>query len=317
MPRPLALLIICVALAAVAQSPHFPPPGWAYVIKPNTAAAPPDTKPRHVPNSAATFSPAQVQDPFTPPDWHPTSHPPAPDIVMQGRQPALLDCGYCPLPTGEGRPENSRLAGLPSYYIIRQVSEFRSGARKGSDPRHLPGVTMAKIAAAASDQEVAAAAKYFSELKPEPWIRVVETATVPVTHVAGWMLVPSTPAATEPIGQRIIEVPEDVERTELRDDTSAFIAYVPVGSLNKGRRLVTSRSDVTQPCAECHGPGLRGSGTIPPIAGRSPSYLVRQLYDMQSGARGGRVAKQMRPVVTKLSLDDMIAIVAYVSSLKP
>ena len=42
---------------------------------------------------------------------------------------------------------------------------------------------------------------------------VVETNTVPKTHVAGSMLIADTPAAAEPIGQRIIEIPEDLERT--------------------------------------------------------------------------------------------------------
>lgn len=72
-----------------------------------------------------------------------------------------------------------------------------------------------------------------------------------------------------------------------------------------------------QPCAKCHGPGLRGSGNVPPISGRSPSYIVRQLYDMQSGSRHGVLSQQMRKQVQKLSLDDMIALAAFASSLKP
>jgi hypothetical protein len=35
----------------------------------------------------------------------------------------------------------------------------------------------------------------------------------------------------KPMGQRIIETPENLERTELRDDRSGFIAYVPAGSV--------------------------------------------------------------------------------------
>jgi len=162
------------------------------------------------------------------------------------------------------------------------------------------------------------AAHYFAELPRKPWIRVIETSTAPVTHVSGWMLVPSTPAATEPIGHRIIEVPENLERTELRDDDSGFIAYVPEGSLKTGKWLVISGGDgKTVACAKCHGPGLRGTGNVPPIAGRSPSYLVRQLYDIQSGARSGVASRQMRRQVQKLNIDDMIAIAAFVSSLKP
>ncbi|HTU32757.1 MAG TPA: c-type cytochrome, partial [Candidatus Acidoferrum sp.] len=71
------------------------------------------------------------------------------------------------------------------------------------------------------------------------------------------------------------------------------------------------------PCAKCHGPGLRGSGNVPPIAGRSPSYIVRQLYDIRSGARSGTLSQQMRRQVRNLELDDMIAIAAFVSARKP
>jgi cytochrome c553 len=242
-----------------------------------------------------------------------------PQVVARGHQPDVYACGYCHLPNGEGRPENASLAGLPTSYIIRQVDDFRSGMRKSSEPRHGPAAAMIGVASKAADQEVQAAANYFSRLERKPWIRVVETSTVPKTHVAGWMLVADTPAATEPIGQRIIETPENLERTELRDDTSGFIAYVPEGSLQRGKQLVkTGDSGRTVPCAKCHGPGLRGTGNVPPISGRSPSYLVRQLFDMQSGARHGSSSKPMRPqVVSKLTIDDMVAIAAYVASLRP
>ena len=49
-------------------------------------------------------------------------------------------------------------------------------------------------------------------MKPKPWIRVVDTASVPKTHVAGWMLVVDQPVVKEPIGQRIVETPENLER---------------------------------------------------------------------------------------------------------
>jgi cytochrome c553 len=169
----------------------------------------------------------------------------------------------------------------------------------------------------ATRQEIAAAAKYFAGLPCTPWIRVIETNTVPKTHISGWMLAADTPAATEPIGQRIIEMPEDLERTEFRDDSSGFIAYVPEGSLKRGKQLVTTRPDGKTACAKCHGASLQGDGNVPPIAGRSPSYIVRQLFDMQSGARSGAASLQMRRQVGKLSVDDMIAIAAYLASLKP
>ena len=241
-----------------------------------------------------------------------------PPIVAHGRPAEVFACGYCHLPNGQGRPENSRLAGLPAGYIIRQIADFKNGQRKCSEPRHAPVTAMIAIASKASDQEIKEAAAYFSSLERKPWIRVVEASTVPRTHVDGWMLVASEPAATEPIGPRIIEMAESLERTELRDDTSGFVAYVPEGSLKKGKELVTTGgSGRTVACAKCHGPGLRGTGNVPPIAGRSPSYLVRQLFDIQNGARTGVLAQQMRKPTAQLTLDDIIAIAAYTASLRP
>jgi len=281
--------LLALAVITLAQDSNQATPYWAYALDPDSAPAPkPDNKLRHVPNSDAAFTVAQTQDLFNPPDWHPSGHSAMPEIVAHGRKPDVYACAYCHLPNGQGRPENAQLSGLPAGYIVRQMADFRNGARKSSEPRHKPVANMIAVETKATDPEIQSAAQYFSKLPHKPWIHVVETSTVPKTHVAGWMLVPSTPAATEPIGQRIIETPENLERTELRDDASGFIAYVPPGSIQKGKMLATtSGAGRTVPCAKCHGPGLRGSGNVPPIAGRSPSYIVRQLYDIRSGARSG------------------------------
>ncbi len=63
--------------------------------------------------------------------------------------------------------------------------------------------------------------------------------------------------------------------------------------------------------------GLIALGPIPGIAGRSPSYLVRQLYDMQHGARAGVGSKMMPSVVAELKEDDIVALAAYAASLRP
>ncbi|HXJ87882.1 MAG TPA: hypothetical protein VMS18_13755 [Candidatus Binatia bacterium] len=316
----LLLVLSSLAVTAIAVNLDASPPAWAYVINPSSPnpAAPPDSTPRHVPNSSAAFTTAETQDLFRVPDWHPADHPAMPEIVSHGRKPDVFACGYCHLPNGLGRPENASLAGLSAGYMIHQVTDFRSGARKSSDPRHLPTTNMITHETKATHEEIIAAAKYFSELPPKPWIRVIETSTVPKTHISGWMLVPDTSSATEAVGQRIVEVPENLERTEVRDDTSGFIAYVPEGSLKQGKWLVTTGGNgKTVPCAKCHGPGLRGTGNVPSIAGRSPSYIVRQMFDIQSGARSGPASLQMRRQVGKLTIDDMIAIASFLSSLKP
>jgi cytochrome c553 len=121
----------------------------------------------------------------------------------------------------------------------------------------------------------------------------------------------------EPLGQRIIEVPEDLARTELRDGASGFVAYVPAGSVKKGQALVTGSGGKTVACGTCHGPDLKGLGPVPPLAGRSPSYTVRQLFDLQQGVRHGVWSPLMKAAVEKLTIDDLIAIAAYTSSLEP
>jgi len=52
------------------------------------------------------------------------------------------------------------------------------------------------------------------------------------------------------------------------------------------------------------------------IAGRSPSYLVRQLYDFKTGARDGSLAPLMKPVASGLSTQQMTDIAAYIASLR-
>ena len=100
----------------------------------------------------------------------------------------------------------------------------------------------------------------------------------------------------------------------MRDPRSGFIAYVPEGSIAKGKVLVSTGAGRTLPCESCHGANLRGVGAIPAIAGRSATYIFRQLYDVQQGTRQSEF---MAPVVAKLSVEDMIHITAYVASLKP
>ena len=177
---------------------------------------------------------------------------------------------------------------------------------------------MTAIAKAASDDDIQAAAAYFSSLKPKSVIKVVETDTVPATQIARVFYMLSKDGGTEPIGKRIVEVPDDAAQFEHRDTRSTFTAYVPKGSVAKGEALAkTGGAGITTPCAICHGPDLRGVASIPGIAGRSPSYLVRQIYDIQQHARAGSASALMVPVVEKLSQDDMISLAAYVSSLKP
>ena len=169
------------------------------------------------------------------------------------------------------------------------------------------------IAKAMTEEEIQASAAYFGSMKWTPWIRVVESRTVPKTYTQGGLYLPveGNGAGTEKLGERIIEVPENPEETEvLRNPRSGFVAYVPVGSVHKGKKLAAG-------CGACHGMDLKGLGPVPGIAARSPSYLVRQMYDMQQGTRKGTWTELMKPVVAQMSQEDMLNTAAYVSSLAP
>lgn len=312
-----AAALVILAAAAIAAT-DAAAPYWAYPVNPpGLEPAPEDGVPRGVPGSDRAFTLTQIRDLFAAPDWHPSDHPPMPEIVARGRKPEVFACGYCHLPNGLGRPENSSLAGLPAEYIVQQMADFRSGARTTSEPRSLPIALMIAVAKAVTEEEVRIAAEYFSRLEPQRWIRVIETGTVPKTRIEGWMLVEDHGGGSEPIGSRIIEMPEDLARTELRDARSGFVALVPPGSLRKGEALANGGHGRTVACAICHGEGLRGLGPVPALAGRSPSYLFRQLYDMRHGVRNGAWAALMKPVVAQLGEDDMIALAAYAASLSP
>jgi cytochrome c553 len=191
-------------------------------------------------HSAKAFTQAQVTDGFNPPDWHPDGHPAMPEIVGHGRRPDIRACGYCHLPNGQGRPENSNLAGLSAAYIVAQVADMRDGLRKSSEPSMGPPAAMLNLAKASNDAEVKIAAEYFSKLKYKPWIKVVEAKMVPKTKIVTGMLVPIEGGGMEPLGERIVETAQSLEPTEARDDASPFVAYVPVGSLKKGEALVTT-----------------------------------------------------------------------------
>lgn len=315
--------MLLAALSAGAAEPAPPsgdiPPPWAYPFDPPGLVPPSDDGTlRHVPESKLEFTLSQVRDGFHAPDWHPEAHPPMPEIVANGRKPEVMACGYCHRAEGTGGPENTSLAGLPAAYIIQQMADFKSGVRGSAVPLRAPPKNMVALSKFTTAPEIEAAAAYFSSLKPRANIRVVEADMVPKTHVHGWHLANLNNGEQEPIGQRIIEFPEDLEQFVSRDSRARFTAYVPTGSLEKGKALAaTGGAGRTVQCAICHGPDLRGLGPIPAIAGRSPSYLVRQLYDFQHGTRAGLASALMKPTVEKLTIEDMVALSAYAASLAP
>jgi cytochrome c553 len=207
---------------------------------------------------------------------------------------------------------------LPKSYIIQQMTDYKSGARSTAVPGRTPPKLMIELSKPVTDAEIEAAAAYFSSLQARKRIKVVETDTAPKAYVAGLLWAAAETGEREPIGARIVEIPDDLIQFESRDHRSTFTAHVPTGSLAKGEALVVKGgSGKTMQCALCHGADLKGLGPLPSIAGRSPSYMFRQLYDFQRGARTGEWSPLMAQVVAKLDEPDLLAIVAYLASRDP
>ena len=242
-------------------------------------------------------------------DWWPQDHPPMPMIVAAGRDKGI-PCAICHGPSGSGVPHTATLTGLPATYIIEQVKAFRDGSRV-NDEMHFE-------ASHVSDADVQQAAAYFSGLHLRNGrARIIEVARVPATHIESYMLVPIRGGGSESIGDRIIELPLDPEHVRMGDSHARFIAYVPPGSLARGHLLASGGTDQVIACTSCHGADLRGVANVPPLAGRSPTYLTRQLVQVALGNRQGAPVRPMQQVASRLTLKDMISVAAYAASLKP
>lgn len=323
MIRTLSLLLFFCILLAGCQKPMVlePVPDWAYPTNPPPPPGPPPAishGPFQIPNSKKSFTRPELTNLFAAPDWRPEDHPAMPEVVSHGRKPDVRACAYCHLPTGNGRPENARLAGLPVEYFVDQMKAFRDGSRKSHVGGRAPSINMSNTAKAIQDDEILAAARYFAALPAGSFVRVVEKSMIPKSKIAGWLFRFDGDGAQEALGQRIIEGPEDFEQFELRDPATPYIAYVPEGSIALGKRLAeTWGENKTLECSSCHGPGYRGKDNVPNLAGRSPTSIVRQLYDFRSSARRGGKSSEMDKVVRDMLNSDMVALAAYLASLTP
>jgi cytochrome c553 len=328
----LALLSVAAGTVITGQVPA--PPPWAYGFTSGGAEppAPPcamDSKPldcarlgaprpkdvvHKLPDTDKSFTEYAIHYDYGPADWYPDEHPPMPEIVAHGRESdKLRPCGLCHYPNGQGKPENAPVAGLPAAYILQQLEAFRNGTRRSADPRKANTNEMIQIARHLTEAEMKEVATYFSSIKWRPWVRVVETDMVPKAKPGmNGLFLPQPGNEMEPLGKRILEVPENPDFTErARAPHSGMLAYVPVGSIKRGEEIATTGGGKTAACTLCHGPELQGVGPIPPIVDRQASYISRQLYDYQAGTRQSAT---MKPVVAKLNEDDIIALAAYLGS---
>jgi cytochrome c553 len=314
-----AIAILNTPVIAQPAAAPFVAPAWAFPTAPapNPPPFPDSVTPHRVPNSAQRLTMAQVADRFNAPDWFPAQHPQMPARVQYGIRPEGRACGYCHLPDGQGRPENATLAGLPVGYLLRQVRAFRDGTRLSANPAGPTNSMHTAARGTPDDSLLAEAARYFSRLSLRRRNVIREVERVPSTRIA-IMLYAYDGTGSEPIAGRLIEVPASIERHELHDPWVPYTTYVPVGSTARGRRLATrGPAGTATACATCHGPQLLGVGEIPPIAGRSPSSLLRQLINFRTRARRDSTATPMYVVVDALTIDDMVALAAYVGGLAP
>ena len=273
---------------------------------------PADPAPKTAPGSTKKYTQAQIDDLLNPPDWYPDQHPAPPQIVVKGHGGAMA-CGACHLMSGLGHPESSDLTGLSAPYIVQQMIDFKSGARKDPTGKRMNGIAME-----ATELEIREAAEYFAALPRKPFQTVMEAAMVPKTFLGnGRMRFVEPGGAMEPIGARIISVPEDQARARMRDPNSGFINYVPPGSIARGKTIVETGGGKTTACGLCHGQDMKGIAAVPRLAGMHPVYTARQLMWLKDGTRAGTDAALMKPWASTLTVDDIIAVSAFLATLAP
>ena len=299
------------APASALPSPPPREPAWAFPVQ--AGALPPESpEPRSVEGSSKKYTSKEIDDLLNPPDWFPEAHKPAPSIVQKGHG-AALACGSCHLMSGLGHPESADLTGFTADYIVQQMLDFKAGTRK--DYARMNGISKE-----VSDEEARQAGEWFASLPRKKWSRVVEAAMVPKTFVGQGRMRFLDPKdkGMEPIGSRIITVPEDQDKARMRDPRSGFVSYVPPGSLNKGKALVeTGSGGKTIACNICHGDGLKGLANVPRIAGMHPIYIARQMHLFKDGDRNGADSALMKKPMARLTDEDILNISAYAGSLSP
>ena len=163
-----------------------------------------------------------------------------PDIVAKGRKPKVIACAYCHTPTGQGRPENSALAGLPEAYIKEQLEALpqrQTPARRARDiraePRHAGGGRGADRRGNRREREVLLAAE--AGRAGTTWSRA-STSRAPSPPTGSTR----KSSGTEDLGERLLEVAPDITRHQRRDERMQYTVYAPPGSLMRGKSLATT-----------------------------------------------------------------------------
>ena len=276
------------------------------------------------PDGKRMLTAAQV-DKLTPAekDWFPQSHPIPPPVVLVPGKDQAPPCAECHTVNGQGMVGIPDIAGLPANYLLEQLAAFRSGARTSALPHYLETGVMIATAKAWSQTDLQAAVAYYASLPRRTPTRVVETEAAPSMRLERWGWTYRDPAggATHPLDGSVAEAPESVTRLFLGDLSTRQLVYVSHATLTLGRAVIRSGGGGGggggQPCTACHGANLRGNSIAPPLAGRDPGYLARQLWDIRSGARSGANVKLMQGPARGLTARDITAVAGYLASLAP
>jgi len=249
-------------------------------------------------------------------DWRPNDHPHAPDVVSLSQPRKPLPCAECHGFNGAGFPGAADLAGLPAKYIVDQVTAFRTGDRRSADRDQPDTAEMVKVAETVTPAALREAADYYAALPRSRWLRVVERAAVPKTipDKYGWRD-PAPGGGTEPVGDRVVELSNDLPLMLLGDDQVILTDYAPPGAISRGRRVAETGGGGGAPCGACHGPQFDGAGSAPPISGRPAGYVARTLWDIRIGARRGETAAPMQPIAKGLTASEIRDVSAYLASL--
>ena len=325
-----AVALVVIGTAAVMAQQNAPAPTgpipaglpeWAYTppmpgVKPVSVLPNDDNAVVSIPGTTKTFTRGQLRAAKETMDWYPEDRRgTVPDIARFGKE-GVRQCTLCHTPDGAGRPENAPISSFSPTYFMQQMADFRAGLRKSGDPRKANTNVMIGFAKATTPEEDWAAAEYFAQQPYPRRIKVVEGKTAPKVRMQGGMhmqIPASEGGGMEPIkAGDFVEVPDDNLRAEARDTRLSWTTYVPPGTLNRGKQAAAKAQ-----CALCHGANLEGIGAVPALAGRSTSYLTRQLFDFKTGARRGPWGELMRPVVANMSVQDLMAVAAYASSIQP
>jgi cytochrome c553 len=251
---------------------------WAYPVEPppgtNVDAAPPSRRVNQA-LIAASY----------------TGLPKMPEVVAKGKP---LPCMQCYLANGGSHPESAAISGLSVNYIIEQVHAFRDGERV--DVRTGRMILASK---AISEKELKEAAEYYAAIGPErqQWIKTVVSNDVPkgpAPFGGGGFRYHAPDGGTEPLPQgMVVEMAEDDDLVRARDQINGgFVQYVRADDLALGEKVATAGG-----CGTCHGADYKGINDVPRLAGQHAVYLIRQLKDMQIGARKDKNVALMRPAL--------------------